>query len=78
MDTWPGHSEQRTTTSAEKKGKGKAEEKRVEDPWRYPVLDHGTLGAASLKKVRQKTAQRYTWTFAAEDVPGMFLSIFRS
>ncbi|KAI1794593.1 hypothetical protein LXA43DRAFT_995724 [Ganoderma leucocontextum] len=68
MDTWPGYCEQRTTTGPEKKGKGKAEEKRVEDTWRYPDLDHGTLGAASLKRARQKTTQRYSWTFAAEDV----------
>ncbi len=71
MDTWPGFCQQHTTTDPEKKRK--AEEKRVEDPWRYPVLDHGTLGAASLKKARQKTSQRYSWTFAAEGISGMCL-----
>ena len=73
MDTWPGFCEQQNTITPEKKkGKAKAEEKRVEEPWRYPVLDHGTLGAASLKKARQKTVQRYSWSFAADDVSGTF------
>lgn len=76
MDTWPGFCEQQTTTGPEKRGKAKTEEKRVEEPWRYPVLDHGTLSAASLKKARQKTAQCYTWSFAAEDVSGMFWPVF--
>ena len=68
MDAWPGHGDDTTAaTVSEEMGKDKTQEKRVEGPWRYPVLHHGTLGAAIL----QQHGSRYTWSFAAENSPGM-------
>ncbi|RPD66375.1 hypothetical protein L226DRAFT_197300 [Lentinus tigrinus ALCF2SS1-7] len=63
MDSWPGCSEERDASSQKEKRKGKAQDKRIE-PWRYPVLDHGSIGAATLK--RKNT--RYEWSFAADNV----------
>ncbi|TBU65578.1 hypothetical protein BD310DRAFT_864379 [Dichomitus squalens] len=66
MDVWPGNCHEQAGTALEKKGKGKAKDKRVEEPWRYPSLDHGTIGAASLRKAHYKSRKHYSWTFAAE------------
>ncbi|KAI0748606.1 hypothetical protein C8Q80DRAFT_1219698 [Daedaleopsis nitida] len=69
MDAWPGHlGEQRAAPSTET-GNGKAQDKKIERPWRYPVLDHGALGAATLHKQKSKGKRNYTWTFAAEHEP---------
>ncbi|KAI0647297.1 hypothetical protein C8Q79DRAFT_958760 [Trametes meyenii] len=62
MDGWPVYSNGRTTAQAKGGGKGKTKDERVEGHWRYPVLDHGSLGAASLKK----KYGRYEWSFAAD------------
>lgn len=68
-DIWPGHLGEQRAASSTDKGKGKAQDKKVEGPWRYPVLDHGALGAATLQKLGKK--HKYTWTFAAEERNGM-------
>ncbi|KAI0723995.1 hypothetical protein C8T65DRAFT_628157, partial [Cerioporus squamosus] len=64
MDSWPGYSAEQEAPSQSAKRKGKAQDKKIEDPWRYPVLDHGSLGAATLKR----KAKRYEWSFAADNV----------
>ncbi|RDX56514.1 hypothetical protein OH76DRAFT_1426024 [Lentinus brumalis] len=64
MDFWPGYFAEQETSSSQEKRKGKAQDKRIEGPWRYPVLDHGSLAAATL--VRK--AKRYEWSFAADIV----------
>ncbi|KAI0672980.1 hypothetical protein C8Q78DRAFT_1022189 [Trametes maxima] len=60
MDGWPGYSYGQTATPEKNRSKGKAKDERVEGPWCYPVLDHGSLGAAILKK----KYGRYEWSFA--------------
>ncbi|KAI0372898.1 hypothetical protein BV20DRAFT_990286 [Pilatotrama ljubarskyi] len=59
MDVWPGYSDGQSTAPEKIKAKAKAKDERVEAPWRYPVLDHGALGAATLRKKER----RYEWTF---------------
>ena len=71
MDAWPGYCDEQTRAGPEKKGKRKAEGKRLEGSWQYPSLDHGTVGAASLRKAHYKSRRHYNWTFAAEDSSGM-------
>ena len=67
MDSWPGCSQERAASSQKEKRKSKAQDKRIEEPWRYPVLDHGSLGAATLSR----KDKRYEWSFAADNVSGM-------
>ncbi|KAI8989669.1 hypothetical protein BD414DRAFT_414849 [Trametes punicea] len=64
MDVWPGYSGEHASSVEKSKGKGKGKAKagRAEGPWRYPVVEHGTLGAATLKK----EGRRFEWTFASE------------
>ncbi|OSD08614.1 hypothetical protein PYCCODRAFT_1380319 [Trametes coccinea BRFM310] len=62
MDVWPGYSNEQATTSQKGKGKGKAKTERAENPWCYPILEDGSLGAATLKK----RGARFEWTFASE------------
>ncbi|KAI0362386.1 hypothetical protein OH77DRAFT_1441905 [Trametes cingulata] len=62
MDAWPGYCDGQTAAPERGKGKAKAKDERVEAPWRYPVLDHGALGAATLRK----KDRRYEWTFVSQ------------
>ncbi|KAH9857125.1 hypothetical protein C2E23DRAFT_771292 [Lenzites betulinus] len=62
MDAWPGYCHGQEGATANK-GKAKAgKDERIEDPWRYPILEHGSVGAATLKK----KGKRYDWSFVAE------------
>ncbi|KAI9057898.1 hypothetical protein FKP32DRAFT_1597859 [Trametes sanguinea] len=61
MDVWPGYSNEQATASEKSKGKGKAKVERGEGPWRYPILEDGSLGAATLRK----RGRRFEWTFAS-------------
>ncbi|KAI0807584.1 hypothetical protein C8Q74DRAFT_1313323 [Fomes fomentarius] len=65
MDAWPGYCDEPTALPAEK-GKGKAQDKK-ESPWRYPVVEHGSLAAATLRS--KKWGKRYEWMFAAGNAP---------
>ncbi|KAI0636734.1 hypothetical protein C8Q77DRAFT_1094359 [Trametes polyzona] len=62
MDAWPAHCTGQDGVQNKGKGKGKAKDERVEGPWRYPVVEHGSLGAATLRK----QGKRYEWTFVSE------------
>ncbi len=66
MDAWPGYCDEQNDLPAEK-GKGKAQDKK-ESPWRYPVVEHGSLAAATLRF--KKWGKRYEWMFAAGNAPG--------
>ena len=66
MDAWPGYYAEQA--SSPEKGKGKAQDKKAEGPWRYPVVDHGSLAAATLHA--KTKGKRYEWIFAAGDAPG--------
>ncbi|KAI0819525.1 hypothetical protein BC628DRAFT_1402047 [Trametes gibbosa] len=60
MDAWPSycHGKEGTTN----KGKVKAKNEKIEGPWRYPILEHGSVGAATLKR----KGKHYQWSFVAE------------
>ncbi|KAH9901571.1 hypothetical protein C8Q73DRAFT_678269 [Cubamyces lactineus] len=58
MDAWPSYCHEQQSASEKTKGKARAKDERLENPWRYPVVEHGSLGAATLKKGR-----RFEWTF---------------
>ncbi|KAI0333487.1 hypothetical protein GY45DRAFT_1296833 [Cubamyces sp. BRFM 1775] len=60
MDAWPSYCHERTSSSEKAKGKARAKDERLENPWRYPVVEHGSLSAATLKK----KGRRLEWTFA--------------
>ena len=70
MDAWPGRGNN-IPAPAQEKGKGKAQGAGVEEQWRYPTLEHGTLGAATL----QRTGGRHEWAFAADKPSGMYCII---
>ncbi|KAI0780690.1 hypothetical protein BD413DRAFT_702681 [Trametes elegans] len=59
MDVWPGYCGEHSTAPEKGRSKGKAKDERVEGPWRYPCLEHGSLGAATLRK----RYSRYEWSF---------------
>ncbi|CDO72936.1 hypothetical protein BN946_scf185002.g121 [Trametes cinnabarina] len=68
MDVWPNHSNEPTAAPEKSKGKGKAKVERAEGPWRYPILEDGSLGAATLKK----KGNQFEWTFASEGHSGTY------
>ncbi|KAH9945903.1 uncharacterized protein BXZ73DRAFT_37424 [Epithele typhae] len=66
MDAWPGFGEHASTANPAPNGKTKASDKKVEEPWTFPVVDYGTLGAGIL----HRNAGRYGWTFAVQQPSG--------
>ena len=55
MEFWPSAST-KDTQSQQKKGKGR--DKTVENRANYPVIDHGSLSAATLVKINGKLEWR--------------------
>lgn len=63
MDGWP--TDDRDTVDTSANGKGRKSRKALSD-WTYPVVEHGSLSAATLRR----THQRLEWSFVAQDSSG--------